>query len=37
MNYMMVWDSINEVAFLVTGGWKGVVTVWALRPTRRVR
>jgi hypothetical protein len=32
MNFMMAWDSIDEVAFLVTGGYEGLVTVWAMRP-----
>ena len=34
MNFMMVWDSTNEVMFLVTGDWDSAVTVWAMRPAR---
>lgn len=37
MNYMMAWDPTNEVVFLCTGGHGGMVTVWAMRPTRRDR
>ena len=36
MNFMMAWDSIHEVVFLVTGGREGLVTVWAMRPHRPV-
>jgi hypothetical protein len=35
MNYMMVWDSHNQVALLVTGTQGGVITVWAMRPSKR--
>jgi hypothetical protein len=35
MNFMMVWDSTNEVVFLVNGSWDSAVTVWAMRPARR--
>jgi hypothetical protein len=31
MNFMMAWDRRHEVALLVTGGWEGTVTVWALK------
>ncbi len=31
MNYMMAWDRNHGVAFLVTGDWRGPVTVWALK------
>ena len=31
MNFMMAWDRRHEVTFLVTGDWRGIVTVWALR------
>ena len=34
MNFMMAWDRNDEVVFLVTGGWEGVVTVWAMRPKK---
>jgi hypothetical protein len=34
MNFMMAWDRNDEVAFLVTGGAEGVVTVWAMRPKK---
>ena len=34
MNYMMVWDSIDGVAYLVTGDHSSPVTVWAMRPAR---
>ena len=34
MNFMMAWDSTDEVMFLVTGGWDSAVTVWAMRPAR---
>ena len=31
MNFMMAWDHIHKVFFLVTGNWKNGVTVWAMR------
>jgi len=31
MNFMMTWDNIHKVFFLVTGNWKDGVTVWAMR------
>jgi len=34
MNFMMAWDRYNDAVFLVTGGWEGVVTVWAMRPKK---
>lgn len=34
MNYMMAWDGNDKVAFLVTGGPGGEVTVWAMRPKK---
>ena len=35
MNFMMAWDSRNRVVFLVTGDYHGVVTVWAMRPSKQ--
>jgi hypothetical protein len=34
MNYMMAWDRNHGVVFLVTGDWRGTVTVWAMRPRK---
>lgn len=31
MNFMLIWDQIHKVFFLVTGNWKSGVTVWAMR------
>ncbi len=31
MNFMMAWDSVHEVFFLLTGDWKNGMTVWVLR------
>jgi hypothetical protein len=35
MNYMMIWDEIHEVIFLVTGGPDRAVVVWAMRPQKQ--
>jgi hypothetical protein len=37
MNFMMTWDKVNGVFFLVTGNWKSGATVWALRLRRDTR
>jgi len=34
MNFMMAWDKVHEVFFLLTGNWKDGVSVWALRLDR---
>jgi hypothetical protein len=34
MNFMMAWDDVHAVVFLVTGDWRGPVTVWAMKPQR---
>jgi hypothetical protein len=31
IDFMMVWDRVHEVFFLLTGNWKDGMTVWALR------
>ena len=31
MNFMMAWDKIHEVFFLLTGSWKDGMTVWVLK------
>lgn len=31
MNFMMAWDKVHEVFFLLTGNWRDGMTVWALR------
>lgn len=31
MNFMMAWDRVHEVFFLLTGNWKNGMTVWVLR------
>ena len=31
MNFMMAWDSVHEVFFLLTGNWKNGMTVWVMR------
>ena len=31
MNFMMAWDAIHQVFFLVTGTWNTPTTVWAMR------
>jgi hypothetical protein len=32
MNFMMAWDRVHEVVFLITGDGRGPVTVWAMKP-----
>jgi hypothetical protein len=34
MNFMMAWHPNLELVFLVTGDWRGTVTVWAMRPRK---
>jgi hypothetical protein len=34
MNYMMAWDGVHDVVFLVAGDWHGTVTVWAMKPQK---
>lgn len=34
MNYMMAWDKLHKVFFLLTGNWKDGVSVWAMRLDR---
>ena len=31
MNFMMTWDQIHKVFFLVTGNWKSGIKVWVMR------
>ncbi len=37
MNFMMAWDKIHEVFFLLTGNWKDGISVWVLRLDRKRR
>jgi hypothetical protein len=34
MNFMMAWDPAHQVVFLLTGDWRGPVTVWAMKPRK---
>jgi len=31
MNFMMVWDRVHELFFLLTGDWREGISVWVLR------
>lgn len=31
MNFMIAWDHVHKVLFLVTGNWKKGITVWVMR------
>lgn len=35
MNFMMAWDKIHEVFFLLTGNWEDGISVWAMRLARK--